>query len=313
MDRAWAGAQATPRVERIRVVADPATNALLVQASALDMLTIRKLLREQVDAGVADALSIIKTFIIGPLKYASATDVSYVLRDVYRESMNNNRGFTGQIATLITGGRGSNLDANGNPKGVSLSLGVDDKTNSLIVACPTSMYEEINKLVEQMEIAASDTKQTVRIVQVKGVDPALIQQAIDAIQGRSNTNRNSTSYQGSGRTGSPYGGTGLMPGGGGFPGTGGSGGGGLGGGGYTPGFTPGGFGGGGPGGGGRGPGGGGGFGTGGGGRGGGVCAAGPAVCRVEGRIFSNTGSRMTLSRSSSILSLKRPPRNLSMG
>jgi hypothetical protein len=173
---------------RIRVVADPATNALLVQASPLDMLTIRNLLAKQLDAGNSDSDQLVKTFVIGPLKSAYAIDVAAVLRDVYRESMDNNSRRLGQISNPFTGASRTpalNIDANGSPKGVSLSLGIDDKTNSLIVACPTSLYTDIKKLVDQMDLAAADTKQSVKFVRIPGVDPALIQQALLAIQGRS--------------------------------------------------------------------------------------------------------------------------------
>ncbi len=141
-----------------------------------------------------------------------------MLRDLYRESMDNNPrggGFGGGgLAGLINGPRvqNLNLDANGNPKGVTLTMAVDDKTNSLLLACPTPMYEDIKKLVEQMEIAAGDYKQTVKFVRVPGVDPAVIQQALDAIQGKVTVNRNTTTT------------TNAMPGGfgGGFPGFGGN-------------------------------------------------------------------------------------------
>ncbi len=240
------------------------------------MLTIRQLLSKQLDAGTADNEALIKTFVIGPLKYAYATDVAYVIKDVYRESMNNTSRNQSQISgPFTTRSPLTNMDANGNPKGVTLSLGVDDKTNSLILACPTSMYEDLKKLVEQMEIAAQDTKQTVKVVRVDGVDPALVQQALDAIQGRSATSRGMTNNT-TGRTNSPFGGgTGFMPGGGGGGNYGGGGGGNFGGGGGGGNFGGGGggFGGGagvftpGGGGGGRGPGGGGGGAGGGGGRG----------------------------------------------
>ena len=225
---------APQRNERIRVVADPATNALLIQASPLDMLTIRNLLSKQLDAGVTDSNAVIRTFVIGPLKYAHALDVAAVLKDVYRESMNNNLRGVGQISNPFTGStRASapNLDANDNPKGVTLSLGIDDRSNSLIVACPKPMYQDIKSLVEQMDLVASNTKQTVRIVHVKGVDPALIKQALDVLQERT-ANRGSSSgssfspFSYSSSRGSPFGSSG-----------------GIGppeGGGFTPSFTPGG-------------------------------------------------------------------------
>ena len=112
------------------MVADPATNALLVQASPLDMLTIRNLLSKQLDAGFTDSNAVIKTQPpIGPLKNLHATDLYYMLRDLYRESMDNNPrggGFGGGgLAGLINGPRvqNLNLDANGNPKGVTLDDG----------------------------------------------------------------------------------------------------------------------------------------------------------------------------------------------
>ncbi|HWY87523.1 MAG TPA: secretin N-terminal domain-containing protein [Gemmataceae bacterium] len=222
---AAAAAAASPREKRIRVVADPATNALLVQASPLDMLKIRALLANSLDTGNPESNALVKTYIIGPLKNAHAIDIAAILRDVYRESMNNNRRGIGQIDDPFTGNSRTpapNMDSHGNAKGVTLSIGTDDKTNSLIVACTTTMYEEINKLVVQLESAAGSTKQTVKIVRVPGVDPALIQQALDAVQGRAAANRTSGGM-GANRMGTP-GAAGQMPGGG-FPG-----------GGFGPGF-----------------------------------------------------------------------------
>src|SRR5262249_8514289 len=128
----------------------------------------------------------------GPFKSASALDVASILRDVYRESMDNNARRLGQVSNPFTGATRApslNIDANGSPKGVSLSLGVDEKTNTVIVACPTSMYEDIKRLTDQLDAAAADTKQTVKIVRIQGIAPDLIQFALDAIQGRSSNAR----------------------------------------------------------------------------------------------------------------------------
>src|SRR5262249_20030225 len=131
---------------------------------------------------------IIKTFIIGPLKHASATDVYNVIRDVYRESMNQNSRFGNFVGGVgFFGAAGAripvqNTDQYGNPKGVTLSVGVDEKTNSVIVACPKGMYEDIKKLVEEIDLAASTSNQVVQVKIVKGIDPSILQDAIDAIQ-----------------------------------------------------------------------------------------------------------------------------------
>jgi type II secretion system protein D len=228
--------------DRIRVVADPATNSILVKANPLDMLTIRRLISNSLDVGFTDSDILIRTSVIGPLKYAHAVEVATIIRDVYQQSMSLSPqitrfgGFGGGF-----GGFGNQFNSGTTPAGKSvlLTIGVDDRTNSLILACPKGLKDDIEILVAQLEKAASESKETVKIVSVKGVDPFLIQQAIEAIQGRSATAM---------RPSQPGGGTGFTPGGGGFnPGGGGfNPGGGFnrpGGGGFNPGgggFNPGG-------------------------------------------------------------------------
>jgi len=183
---------AAPRKERIRVVADPATNALLVKASPIDLLTIRSLLGKAIDTGETDSRALLRTWVIGPLKNTRAVDVARVLRDVYHESLNNNPSITtlggGPFGFFGTQQRGTgfvqNVDANGNPTGVTLSVGVDDQTNTLALHCSRAMYEDIRKLVAQLEKAGADSTRTVRVMSIRGVDPLLVQQAIDSIQGR---------------------------------------------------------------------------------------------------------------------------------
>jgi type II secretory pathway component GspD/PulD (secretin) len=189
LDELFNGAKRTK--ERIRVVADPNTNSLLIKASPIDLVTIRSLLSKAID-GEVDSRAVMRTWVIGPLKNAGARDVARTLHDVYREFTNNNN-----AAITVTGGPfgffgtqafGSalvpNVDQYGNPVGVTLSIGVDDPTNMLVLHCSEVMYDEINKLVTRLDKAAAQSTRTVKVLSVKGVDPALMQQAIDAIQGR---------------------------------------------------------------------------------------------------------------------------------
>ena len=50
----FGGGPAMPRGERVRVVADPGSNSLLIKASPLDTLTIRRLLETALDVEGAD-------------------------------------------------------------------------------------------------------------------------------------------------------------------------------------------------------------------------------------------------------------------
>src|SRR5262249_1800602 len=76
-----------PSANRIRVVADGSTNSLLVRASPLDMLTIRRLLEKAIDTSDVDSKAVVRSWLV-PLRYASATEVANTIREAYREYMN---------------------------------------------------------------------------------------------------------------------------------------------------------------------------------------------------------------------------------
>ena len=213
------GAQppANPAPNRIRVVADPATNSLLVRAKPVDMLTIRWLLAKAIDNKDKDATAGPKNRIIGPLKYAKATEVADLLKNVYRDQVNQNPTLSdisnGGFGLVIAGSQNRNTDASGNSRPVTLTIAVDDQSNSLIVNSTEPLYEEIKKLVDTVDMAAKDNHRTIRLVQIKkGVDPLLIQEAVDAIQGKTTslqpvtpgaTNNNNNNDNGGGGGGGP--------------------------------------------------------------------------------------------------------------
>jgi type II secretory pathway component GspD/PulD (secretin) len=229
---AAAGASApTPRKDAIRVVADPGSNSLLVRASPLDMLTIRRLLDKAIDSGEIDSNAVQKTFVIGPLKYANATDVVSVLKDVYREQMNSTPsntqigGFAGFGFRFAGATRA--VDSSGNPRQVTLSVGVDDRTNSVVVQCTTAMYDDIKKLVDSIEARSKDATRTVEVLRIDGADPLLVQQAVEAVTGKKSSTTPTSPFGGFGG----FGGPGMRQGGGQGGGGGGGGGGNRGGGG----------------------------------------------------------------------------------
>ena len=210
---------ATPAADTIRVVAYPPTNTLLVRASPLDMLRIRQLLKNAIDTEDTESKGIIKTWILKPLQFANAMEVANIIKDVYREYTNNNPQPTqvGGLPGFAFGGRGgggrfsnANVDASGNPRGVSLSVGIDDRANRIIVNCTESLYQDIQKLVDQLDSGTKDATRTVKVIPLQGVDPLLVQQAIDAIQGRRTTTPSSTqpSFGPGGFGQSPFGGRG---------------------------------------------------------------------------------------------------------
>ncbi|MBX7102475.1 MAG: hypothetical protein K1X57_00235 [Gemmataceae bacterium] len=210
---------------KVRVIADPAANSLLVKAPPLEMLEIKRLLKESIDSG-DESRALQKTHVIGPLKASKATEVAEVIKDVYKDSMSNNttqQSGGGRMPFFMGGGGGGAqrlTDANGNPRGAALTVGIEEATNSLIVRCSDSMYQDIKTLVDKLEEVARGSPRSIKVVSVKGIDPALLQQALEALQAKPNA----TGGRPSGGAGmfSPFGGGGM--GGGGNRGGGGGGG-----------------------------------------------------------------------------------------
>jgi type II secretory pathway component GspD/PulD (secretin) len=253
---AAAAANAAAAKERIRVVADTATNSLLVKASPLDMLTIRGLLT-RIDTTETESEAVTRTWFIGPLKNTTAVEVARVLEGAYRDSMASTQaqlvggfpgfGFFGFGARAQGGAALGGIDpATGRPRGATpkLAIGVDDRTNTLVAVCSKPMYDDVKRLVDHLEKAAGDNPQTVVVSTVEGVDPQLVEQLVEAVMGTRQTGTRTTTPGMTGRPGTaggfnpfgqqpggglrPFGqgGGGIQPGGGARPGGGGGGGGG---------------------------------------------------------------------------------------
>jgi type II secretory pathway component GspD/PulD (secretin) len=108
------------RVDRIRVVADPSINAVLVKASPSDMLTIRALLREP---RPPQESAPVQPWVIGPLKQARAADMAKLLQTLYRDAA---------------------------PPG-KFAVAVDERTNVLVLRCTAALHEEIEALVSRLQ------------------------------------------------------------------------------------------------------------------------------------------------------------------
>lgn len=185
------GAAAATATNKVRVVADPSSNTLLVRASPVEMITIKNLIKNSIDAD-EDASGTQRAHKVGPLKSANAAEVAQVIQTVYRDftGADSRGGIVGGFPGFGFGAFGRNTaasrgtDANGQNRPNPLSIGVDERANSLYVLCSDALFRDIEKLVDELEKDASGSLKTVKIIPIKGIDPALVQEAIDAISGQ---------------------------------------------------------------------------------------------------------------------------------
>jgi general secretion pathway protein D len=174
-----------PEPPRIRVVAYPPNNSILVQASPLDMLTVRHLLETTIDSGDKESDALIRPYTI-ELKYARASEVATQVSTVFAEFTRENTSLTSRTSRF--GGffgrsRGGTPQQN-NLKPVLLTVTADDRSNLLIVTAPKLLYEDVKQLTDMLDEKARDNKRVVRLIPIKGIDPLVVQNALAAYQGQ---------------------------------------------------------------------------------------------------------------------------------
>ncbi|MHB1038256.1 MAG: secretin N-terminal domain-containing protein [Pirellulales bacterium] len=187
-----------------QITPDLRLNALIVQAKPADLDNIEQLLQiiDQKE-GPEDVLVAAKAQMI-PCVNTRAEDIAEIVKQVYQDRMVSAGGQQQQpnpadiIRALRGGGGRGGRRAEDIPK---MSVGVDSRTNSLVVSAPESLFDEVKQLVRQLDTAATEADQTTRVVTIRKTNSQSIQSALSAIGGDAVQFRGSTggggNYRGS--------------------------------------------------------------------------------------------------------------------
>ena len=94
-----------------------------------------------------------------------------------------------QLMQALAGGRGGRGGRGGGGGGTDrkseeqkMTIGIDEKTNSLIVSAPPSLYEEIKEMVEYLDVASSQKEEYVTTLKT-ATNAAHIEQMLGTILG----------------------------------------------------------------------------------------------------------------------------------
>jgi type II secretory pathway component GspD/PulD (secretin) len=120
-----AGGKGLPQADRLSVGVYPSGNLVLIKATPLDLLTVRQLVSA---LDVEPGEEAMQTRLIGPLRHARAAELARLVREVFADATHKAR----------------------------LSVGVDERTNSLVVRCGDALQREIEALVRQLDQKAAD-------------------------------------------------------------------------------------------------------------------------------------------------------------
>jgi len=184
----------------VKILAEPRLNALIVEADPQDLDTIDQLLKViDRETGPIPVETVAKPRLI-PVRNTNASEVLTIVQQIYRNRLltgeggggNNQQPSPEQFIQMLRGGRGRGGRNGGNGGGAppsdaqKMKIGLDARTNSLIVIAPDPLFEEVKALVEQLDHATAESQLvTTRVVRVKQSNAEEIHRALSAIMGNS--------------------------------------------------------------------------------------------------------------------------------
>ncbi len=180
----------------IRITPDSRLNALMVQANSRDLATIEELLKVIDQKGSPEESVVASKARMIPVQNTDASSVADVVKQIYADRMlgYNAPGAQGGnpqdfFQQMMRGGRGGNNNQQRGGQSVDTSakmtISVDDRTNSLVVAAPEELFNEVKALVEKLDVASVESNESVRVIMLHHSSRDSLQRALNAYGGDS--------------------------------------------------------------------------------------------------------------------------------
>ena len=134
------------------------------------------------------------------LKYADVSAVASVVRDVfspYLEAPNQQRRQQANPLAAMFGGGGGGAAAP-SATGVRMTLGIDTNTSTITINSNQEIYDEVASVILQMDQAAELAHPTVRSIQLRNTDAAVVQTMLRNLMPKVSVSSSSTSRTSSG-------------------------------------------------------------------------------------------------------------------
>ncbi len=178
--------------QRLRIIPETRSNALFVSGPALKVQDVEELLKILDSSELPESLRDRIPRLI-PVEHADAAQVAEIIKEVYQADMSGETRNTGGGSGTRGGGgtgRRDTLVGNGNNRGrqnrprlsaARLTVGVDTRTNQLVVSASDALHRQIQALVQSLDRAALEAKPTVRVVKLATANSLVVQQALGSL------------------------------------------------------------------------------------------------------------------------------------
>ena len=163
--------------QTLQIIPELRLNALFVAGPKAKVREVEEMLKVLDSNELPDSLRNKSSHIV-QLEYADAQEVYDVLKDVYKGYLEDgsNNPQANALAMLMGGGRGRN-DPNQKPK-AQLALGIDKRTNQVIVWGDENLFKEIESLALNLDDAAQEAKRTVRVLSLQNTNSSVVTSAL---------------------------------------------------------------------------------------------------------------------------------------
>ncbi len=178
----------------ILITPDERLNALLVRANQTDLDTIGNLLKVLDQKESPEEIAVAAKARLIPVKNSKAEEIAEIVKQVYADRMvqassaGNPQQRMMAMMMMQRGGRQRGVPGGGAGAGddvARISVGVDTRTNSLIVAAPDPLFDEVKQLVAELDSAAADQDHDVQVVTLHHTSTEAIEQALSVLGGDS--------------------------------------------------------------------------------------------------------------------------------
>lgn len=164
----------------VDIVPDVRLNALIVRAKPADLDTVEQLLKvldqrvgpEEVEADSRPRLIAVYN--------QPAAEIAAVVQQIYQDRMSGGVGAVMSPQEMLRMMRGGQNVDQQVPK---MSIGIDERSNSLIVRAPDPLFEEVEALVAQLDQEDLASPETTRVVSLKYTNSTAVQKALSSMLG----------------------------------------------------------------------------------------------------------------------------------
>jgi hypothetical protein len=173
---------------QVDITVDSRQNLLLIKANVVDHRTIEQLLaiidQAEVPGGNAENRSSPRLI---QLKYMRASDAKALVEVAFSDKLGSGSGSTFSFITFF---RQQNSE--------TMTLGIEERSNSLIVTSPIALFRDVEKFVTDRDLVAKQTVTDIKTIQLKNVTANVMQQVVSNLAGENVTFSTTTTQTGFG-------------------------------------------------------------------------------------------------------------------